>query len=148
VRGCGHRAVVTLDTAQAVGSAEEVTPVTEQAHVIDDLLAEVSPPSRGILSRTIHDGEDMRLVLFGFAPGEELSEHTAARSAVIHVLAGDADVAVPGLRRSLGPGAWIHLPAHAPHSILAVTPLTIALYLLGPTVRDTAIDPQHGAAPA
>jgi quercetin dioxygenase-like cupin family protein len=124
-----------------------VTPVTEQPHVVDDLLAEVSPPPQGILSLTVHDGDGLRLVLFGFATGEELSEHTAARPAVIHVLTGDADVAVAALRRSLGPGAWIHMPANTPHSIRATSPLTIALYLLGPTAGAAAADPQVGDSP-
>ncbi len=107
--------------------------MTEAPHIVDDLLAEVSPPPHGILSLTVHDGDGLRLVLFGFATGEELSEHTAARPAVVHVLTGDADISVGGVRRSLGPGAWIHMPADTPHSIRAVSPLTIALYLLGPT---------------
>lgn len=122
--------------------------MTEAPHVVDDLLAEVSPPARGILSRTIHDGDELRLVLFGFAAGEELSEHTAARPAVIHVLAGNADISVPGLRRSFGPGAWIHLPADTSHSILATTPLTIALYLLGPTAGGARVESNQGVAPA
>ena len=121
--------------------------MTEQPHIVDDLLAEVSPPPHGILSLTVHDGEGLRLVLFGFAPGEELSEHTAARPAVVHVLTGDADVAVGGVRRSLGPGAWIHMPANTPHSIRAVSPLTIALYLLGPTAGAAGADPQGGGSP-
>ena len=123
-------------------------PVTVAPHVIDDLLAEVAPPPHGILSLTIHDGNDLRLVLFGFATGEELSEHTAARPAVVHVLTGDADVTVGELRRSLGPGAWIHMPANTKHSIRARSPLTMALYLLGATARSTEVDARGGPAPA
>ena len=122
--------------------------MTVAAHVIDDLLAEVAPPPHGILSLTIHDGDDLRLVLFGFAVGEELSEHTAARPAVVHVLTGDADVTVGELRRSMGPGAWIHMPANTKHSIRATSPLTLALYLLGATARSSGVDAREGSAPA
>lgn len=97
-----------------------------------DLAAESPPPARGILSQTLYDGDDVRLVMFGFAPGEELSEHTAARPAVVHVLAGEAEAVVGGTRLHLGAGSWFHMPARTAHSIHATTPFTMALYLLAP----------------
>jgi quercetin dioxygenase-like cupin family protein len=97
-----------------------------------DLLAESPPPARGILSQTLYDGDDVRLVLFGFAPGEELSEHTAARPAIVHVLAGEGEAVVADERRAIGPGTWFHMPARMAHSIRADTPLAMALYLLAP----------------
>jgi quercetin dioxygenase-like cupin family protein len=97
-----------------------------------DLTAESPPPVRGILSQTLYDGDDVRLVMFGFAPGEELSEHTAARPAVVHVLAGEAEAVVGGRHLHLGPGSWFHMAARTAHSIHATTPLTMALYLLAP----------------
>jgi len=95
-----------------------------------DLAAEVPNVARGIHSQTLYDGPDLRLVLFAFAAGEELSEHTAARPAVIHVLDGEADAVVGGESRALGPGSWFRMPARMPHSIRARTPLRLALYLL------------------
>ena len=97
-----------------------------------DLAAESPPPARGILSQTLYDADDVRLVLFGFAPGEELSEHTAARPAIVHVLSGEGEAVVGGERHLIGPGSWFHMPARMAHSIRATTPLTMALYLLGP----------------
>jgi len=97
-----------------------------------DLAAESPPPARGILSQTLYDADDVRLVLFGFAPGEELSEHTAARPAIVHVLSGEGEAVVGGERHLIGPGSWFHMPARMEHSIRATTPLTMALYLLGP----------------
>ena len=61
-----------------------------------DLAAEAPQVPRGIHSQTLYDGPDLRLVLFAFAPGEELSEHTAARPAVVHVLDGEGDALVGG----------------------------------------------------
>ncbi len=95
-----------------------------------DLLAESPPPARGILSQTLYDADDVRLVMFGFAPGEELSEHTAARPAIVHVLAGEGEAVVGGERHAIGPGTWFHMPAGMAHSIRADTPLAMALYLL------------------
>ena len=51
--------------------------------VFRDLLAEVPVPPRGILSQTMSDENDVELVLFAFAAGERLSEHTSARPAII-----------------------------------------------------------------
>ncbi|MEW6224713.1 MAG: cupin domain-containing protein [Chloroflexota bacterium] len=98
-----------------------------------DLLAETPPPARGILSQTLYDGDDVRLVLFGFAPGEELSEHTAARPAIVHILSGTGEAVVGGERHAIGPGTWFRMPARMAHSIRAETPLAMALYLLAPS---------------
>jgi quercetin dioxygenase-like cupin family protein len=104
--------------------------VTEPVLFFADLVAEAKPVARGIHSQTLYDGPDARLVLFAFAPGEELSEHTAARPAIVHVLDGEGDAVVGGEPHALGRGTWFRMPARTPHSILARTPLRLALYLL------------------
>jgi quercetin dioxygenase-like cupin family protein len=106
-----------------------------------DLAGEAPHVSRGIHSQTLCDGPDLRLVLFAFAPGEELSEHTAARPAVVHVLDGEGDAIVGGEPRALAPGTWFRMPAGMAHSIHARTPLRMALYLL----PDVAGPPQSRA---
>ena len=98
-----------------------------------DLAAEAPEVPRGIHSQTLYDGPDLRLVLFAFAPGEELSEHTAARPAVIHVLDGEGDAVVGGAPHPLVRGTWFWMPARMAHSIRARTPLRLALYLLPAT---------------
>ena len=55
-----------------------------------DLAKEVQPPDKGILSRTLFSDDRLKVVLFGFAQGEELSEHTASMPAVLHFLQGEA----------------------------------------------------------
>ena len=67
------------------------------ATVFRDLVAEAPVPARGILSQTLSNESGIELVLFAFAPGEQLSEHTSARPAIIHILSGEADLTVaPG----------------------------------------------------
>ena len=95
-----------------------------------DLAAGAPHVPRGIHSQTLYDGPDLRLVLFAFAPGEELSEHTAARPAVVHVLDGEGDAVVGGDAHPIASGTWFRMPAGMPHSIRARTPLRVALYLL------------------
>jgi quercetin dioxygenase-like cupin family protein len=104
--------------------------MTEPAVFFADLAAEARPLDRGIHSQTLYDGPDLRLVLFAFAPGEELSEHTAARPAVVHVLDGEGDSVVGGKQHDLQPGTWFRMPAGTPHSIRARSSLRLALYLL------------------
>ncbi len=104
--------------------------MSEPAVFFADLVAEAPSVPRGIHSQTLYDGPDLRLVLFAFAPGEELSEHTAARPAVVHVLDGEGDAVVGGEAHAVGGGTWFRMPAHMSHSIHARTPLRMALYLL------------------
>lgn len=95
-----------------------------------DLAAETSIPARGILSQTLSNANGVELVLFAFAAGEALAEHTSSRPAIIHVLTGEADVTVDGNAYAATPGAWVRMPAKCRHSITARTPLVMALYLL------------------
>ena len=95
-----------------------------------DLVREAVVPERGIHSQTLSDEDGIELVLFGFAAGEALSEHTSARPAIIHVLSGEADLTAGTERHQAVAGTWLRMPARLPHSIRARTPLVMALYLL------------------
>jgi quercetin dioxygenase-like cupin family protein len=97
---------------------------------VADLVAEAPIPARGIHSQTISSADGLELVLFAFAPGEQLSEHTSARPAIIHVLAGEAAVTVDGVTHAAAAGTWLRMAARAPHAIVARTGLVMALYLL------------------
>jgi quercetin dioxygenase-like cupin family protein len=101
------------------------TPYT--LHDLRALLADVPPDS--ILSRTFYEDNQLRMVLFGFAAGQELSEHTAAMPVVIQILAGEGQLTLAGDVHEAGPGTWAHLPARLPHSVRARTPLTLLLWM-------------------
>lgn len=95
-----------------------------------DLTTELTIPTDGILSRTIYTDSLIKVVLFGFSPGQELSEHTAAVPAIIQIISGTARLTL-GTEAMVGnAGAWIHMPPHLPHSVLAETPLVFLLTLL------------------
>lgn len=100
-------------------------------HVVPDLgsLLPTIPPD-AIISRTVYRDAGLKVVLFGFAAGQALSEHTAARPAALHFLAGEAEVTLGQAVMTAGPGTWIHMPAHLPHSITARTPVQLLLWLL------------------
>ena len=95
---------------------------------LDTQLPEI--PADSIVSKTLPTGEDIKTILFGFAPGQELSEHTAARPAILHFLEGEADLTLGNEQFSAQPGTWVHMPPHLPHSIYAKTTLKMLLILL------------------
>lgn len=97
---------------------------------IEDLAREVSVPQDGILSRTLHNDERLKVVLFGFAPGEELSEHTASTAAVVHVLQGWVELKLGEDRREAQAGAWVWMPPQLPHSLAARSEAVVLLLLL------------------
>ena len=115
-----------------------MTSMSAGQHVFfPDLLAEAPVPARGILSQTLSDEDDVRLVIFSFAAGEELSEHTAARPAIVHILDGDAEVVAGGTSYSASAGSWLRMAAGTAHAIRATSGMVMALYLL-PAPRQTA----------
>jgi quercetin dioxygenase-like cupin family protein len=95
-----------------------------------DVVREVEPPADGTLSRTLHQDERLKAVLFGFAAGQELSEHTASTPAIMHFLKGEATVTLGDDRTEVRAGAWIHMTAGLRHSIRAKTPVVMLLLLL------------------
>ncbi len=97
---------------------------------INDLAKEAQPPDKGILSRTLFGDDRMKAVIFGFAQGEELSEHTASMPAVLQFLQGEAKVALGDDTVEAKPGTWVHMPTGLRHSIQAKTPVVMLLLLL------------------
>jgi quercetin dioxygenase-like cupin family protein len=97
---------------------------------IPDLRAEITPPADGILSRTLHNDDQLKVVLFGFAPGEELSEHTAASPAILHVLDGEVSLTLGEDAHRARAGAWVWMPPQLPHSVKAHTAAVLVLILI------------------
>jgi quercetin dioxygenase-like cupin family protein len=97
----------------------------------DDIGATVDEVASGaILSRTLLKNAHVRTIMFKFAPGEELSEHTSAMPAVLHVLKGEGQITLGEEKVSAGAGFWAYMTPHLPHSIEAETELTMLLLLL------------------
>ena len=97
---------------------------------VSDLTKEVQPPDKGILSRTLFSDDRLKVVLFGFGQGEELSEHTASMLAVLHFLLGEARLTLGDDTLEARPGTWVHMPKGLRHSIQAKTPVVMLLLLV------------------
>jgi len=95
-----------------------------------DLAKEIQPPDKGILSRTLSNDDRLKVVVFGFALDEELSEHTASMPAILHFLQGEATVTLGEDTVEARPGTWVHMPTGLRHSIQAKTPMVMLLLLV------------------
>jgi quercetin dioxygenase-like cupin family protein len=101
--------------------------------MLTDLARQIEVPTDGTLSRTVHQDERLKVVLFAFSAGQELSEHTASMPAILHFLSGEADVTLGKDNIGAAIGTWIHMPAQLPHSVRAKTPVVMLLTLVKPT---------------
>jgi quercetin dioxygenase-like cupin family protein len=95
---------------------------------LNEKLPEIVPDS--IVSRTLFTSPQLKAVLFGFAAGQELSEHTASTPAIIHILSGQAELTLGGATHAAEPGTWVHMPAQLPHALVARTEVSMLLLLL------------------
>ena len=108
-----------------------VKPMNSQTYTyIADLAGEVEVPAKGILSRTLYNDEGLKVIVFGFDTGQELSAHTAPMPAIIHILKGEARLKLGGDECEAGAGAWVHMPPRLEHGILAKTPVVMLLLML------------------
>jgi quercetin dioxygenase-like cupin family protein len=59
-------------------------------------------------------------------------EHTSARPAIVHVLEGEGEgeLTVGGDTHPARPGTWLRMAPDVKHSLVARTPMQMALYLL------------------
>lgn len=95
---------------------------------LNQQLPEILPAT--IVSRSVYSGDDLKATLFGFAPGQELTEHTAARPAVLHFLRGEATVTLGGETFAAQAGTFVHMPAQLPHSVTAHTEVVMLLLMV------------------
>jgi quercetin dioxygenase-like cupin family protein len=80
---------------------------------------QISPSS--IVSRTVLQTPDARVVLFTFAEGQELTSHTSRRRALVQVLDGACDFFFAGKWQQLVAGTFLHMPPGHPHAVRATT---------------------------
>lgn len=98
---------------------------------ITAMLPEIQTDS--IVSRAIIKNDHMDVILFGFAPGESLSEHTSARPAMLHFLSGEATLTLGTETHTAVPGTAAAMPPHLPHSITAHSQTTMLLIMMKST---------------
>lgn len=83
-----------------------------------------------IVSRTVVAEPALRVVLFGFAPGQELTEHKTPMAATIQIIAGEGTLVLGEETLPAGPGDLFYMQPNLPHSVKAETSLTMLLTMV------------------
>ena len=99
---------------------------------IISLAQETQFAPNGIVSRTLLRTPAVRVVLFGFAEGQELTEHTSTQNALIEVLSGECEFSLAGKAHSLKAGDFLYMPANLPHAVKATKQFSMLLTLFKP----------------
>ena len=105
--------------------------MNERYAVLTALQEPLDAPVDSIVSRTVYNGEGVRIVHFAFAPGQELTEHTATREALIHVLEGEAVITLGDESVAARAGTLIRMAPNLPHSVQAQSPVRMLLTMIG-----------------
>jgi len=97
---------------------------------IPDLAASIAIQDGAVVSKVVYKDEQLNVTVFGIAAGEELTEHKAARTAIVQVLSGRLRFTVGAEVLDAGPDFWLHMEPGTPHSLLALEPTVMLLTLV------------------
>ena len=100
---------------------------------IVSLADETRYAPNGIVSRTVLRTANSRVVLFGFAEGQELTEHTSTQHAVIQMLSGECEFSLAGKANNLKAGDLLYMPPNLPHAVRATKQFSMLLTLSKPS---------------
>ena len=95
---------------------------------LSSLMSDV--PEGTIVSRSIHKADDANVTLFGFAAGQELTEHTSTRAAILYFLEGQARLTLGDDQQRAQAGTFVYMPPQLPHSIFAEEETKMLLILV------------------
>lgn len=102
------------------------------AEKVLSLADEIKFAPNGIVSRTLLRTANSRVVLFGFAEGQELTEHTSTQHATVQILSGECEFSLAGKPQQVKAGDLIYLPPNLPHALKAITQFSMLLTLAKP----------------
>lgn len=94
----------------------------------------------GIVSRTLLSTANCRVLLFGFAQGQELTEHTSTQHALIQVLSGECEFSLSGKPNVLKTGDLLYMPPNERHAVKATKQFSMLLTLSKPEAPATALN--------
>lgn len=101
----------------------------------------VQVSASGIVSRTLLQSPEVRVVLFTFADGQELTAHSSRRRALVQILDGACDFFFGGKWQRLEAGMFLHLPPNHPHAVRAGAGPFSMLLTLGAEAANTEPSP-------
>ena len=78
----------------------------------------------------MHDDEQLKVVLFGFDTGQELSEHTASKRALLYFVRGEAQLTLGSVEKTAQAGTYVEMEPNLPHSVKADSEVVMLLLML------------------
>src|SRR5262245_61774314 len=111
------------------GDMTEQPLLNADAETVVSLEGETQFAPNGIVSRTVMRSGPLRVVLFGFAEGQELTEHATPQHALIHILSGECEFTLAGRVRALKAGDFLYMPPEMPHALRATKRFSMLLTL-------------------
>ena len=108
----------------------------EQQYIYLRDVREVQVQGNSILSKTIQNDERSKVVQFCFAPGQELTAHTAPFPATLYFAKGEATLKLGTDQQEAGEGTFVYMTPNLEHGIHAKTEVVMLLTMLkNPPVR-------------
>ena len=104
--------------------------MTDPYIYVRDVREQAKTPENGILSQTLQNDERTKVILFGFAPGQELSAHTAPFPATLTFLKGEALLNLGGEERDATEGTFVYMRPKLEHGIKAKTEVVMLLAMI------------------
>jgi quercetin dioxygenase-like cupin family protein len=125
-----HHKPVTPVTAVRIRPCYPDLAMTNPYVLVSDLVAQARVPENGILSQTLHSDENSKVILFGFAPGQELSAHTAPFPATLMFLKGEAALKLGDDEQQAVAGTFVVMAPNLQHGIQAKTDVVMLLTMI------------------
>src|SRR4051812_19628315 len=97
--------------------------------LVENLFEELDVPQKGFTSRTIHNDDHAKIIVFSFATGAELAAHKAPMPIVIQILQGEGAITIDDDVRQVSAGFLVCLPPDVIHSVTAKSPVRMLLTL-------------------
>jgi quercetin dioxygenase-like cupin family protein len=119
-------------TADYIPGMSEQPLIDGQEKKIISLPAETQFAPNGIVSRTLLRTDNVRVVLFGFSEGQELTEHTSTQHAQVQILSGECEFSLSGRVHLLKAGDFLYMPPSEPHAVKATSQFSMLLTLSKP----------------
>ena len=97
---------------------------------IKDVRTHTHVPENGILSQTLHSDDRSKVVLFGFAAGQELSAHTAPYPATLTFIKGEASLRLGEDEQEAAEGTFVYMTPYLEHGIKAKSDVIMLLTMI------------------
>lgn len=102
----------------------------EQPYIYFKDVRDAHVQGDSILSKTIQNDERSKVIQFCFAPGQELSAHTAPFPAILYFAKGRASLRLGADRQDAGEGTFVYMTPNLEHGIHAETEVVMILTML------------------